>query len=159
VFKTLVPLMAAAMAFVSVGCGSDTAVQLECPSPDGSLVVVLFSASGGGAAGWSYYQLALQPANLPPTPPRWSGGPSLNLMELEDADIVAVNWESNDSLSVTGMPTLSHVIEENPKLPTGGRRRVRISFNDRGPVGKADRNCFSGGREIAVRPARRLLNR
>jgi hypothetical protein len=158
VFKTLVPWMAAAMACVSIGCGSDTEVQLECPAPDGSLVVVLFFSSGGGAAGWTSYQLALQPANLPPTPPSPWGGPSLNLMQLEDAGIVAVNWESNHSLSVTGMPTLSHVIEENPPLPTGGRRRVRISFNDRGRVGKADRSCFSGGREIAVPPSRRLAN-
>jgi hypothetical protein len=152
------PLIAAATAFVSLGCGSRTDVLLECPSPDGSLVVVLFYGSGGGAAGWAYDELALQPANLPPTLPNQWGGPSLNLMQLEEADVVAVNWESNESLSVTGMPTLSHVIEENPKLPTGGRRRVRISFNERGPVGKAETSCFSGGREIAVRPARRLAN-
>src|SRR3954465_6972853 len=35
---------------LTAGCGSTTKVQLECPSPDGMLMAVLFYHSGGGAA-------------------------------------------------------------------------------------------------------------
>lgn len=148
----LIPLLMLACG----GCGSDTIVELECPSPDRSLVAVVFSRSGGGAAGWSSYAIALQAGDAPRTLPNVFGRQSLTLLTVESIDKVSLEWKSDDDLSVFGMPTISRIVREYPSWPIRGQRPVRISFTDRGRMGDGDLSCFSGGRQITRPPTRRI---
>src|SRR6478736_4904180 len=94
-------VLLAFVAALCAGCGSDTHVVLECPSPAGSTVAILYSQMGGGAAGWSFYELALQPTGLPPTlPRRFGGGPSEEVLSMDDADAITLDWKSAEHLSV-----------------------------------------------------------
>src|SRR4051794_11638658 len=101
------------MALVSVGCGFDVDVELECPSPDGLLTAILFSESGGGAAGWFTYQLSLQPGNRSPILANWNSSRSVSLLTVDEAgDEVTIDWETNERLTIVGLPTLPHVLQE-----------------------------------------------
>src|SRR5712691_4784649 len=107
------------MASVCAGCGSDTAVVLECPSPDGSTVAILYSHAGGGAAGWFFYQLALQPAVLPPTlPKRFGGGPSVEVLRVDEVQAMTLDWKSDQHLtvesSIDGLTTVFHMFHQYP---------------------------------------------
>ena len=88
-------------ATLCAGCGSDTDIWLERPSPDRSTVAILFTRSGGGAAGWFEYVVALQPASIPPTPPKTLGnGPSLEVLPAGGARRFAFEWTSDSQLTV-----------------------------------------------------------
>jgi hypothetical protein len=165
----LVFLAAVSMAVVSAGCGSDTYVELECPSPDGSIVAVLFSRSGGGAAGWFVYQLALQPAGVTPTPPeRFGGGPSKKVLEVDGFRALTLSWDGNERLSVEAavrdLTTVDYLVHQYPAFPPEGQRRVRIAYIERDPTRREvdsraeDRVCRSGGREIVNPPSRHLVD-
>jgi hypothetical protein len=76
---------------LTAGCGSTTKVQLECPSPDGMLMAVLFYHSGGGAAGWVQHQITLQPGDRSPIVPKMAFSKSVSLLTIEEAGYVTID--------------------------------------------------------------------
>ena len=99
--------------------GVNPAVMLECPSPDRSLLAVLFWQGGGGAAGWAEFVLTLQPANVPVTrPPTGPGGVAQAVLTASSAQRFELNWIANDHLSVSvaypDLATVSYLFHQYP---------------------------------------------
>lgn len=155
-------LFAAATA-VSCGGAGDPSIWLECPSPNGETTANIFYQSGGGAAGWTEFTIALQRANLPPSLPGKSGsGPSQPVLVTSDATRLSLRWESDVRLSVESVylgyvSLMAH--DYYPKNPSSDPY-VHVRFNEREPS-PADTpetivSCHSGDREIVNPPPRRL---
>ena len=157
------------LALAASGCASDTEVQLECPSPDGSTMAVLFSNSGGGGAGSFYYQLALQPGSLPPTLPKKFGmeGPSLSMLDVDGFRALTLQWDDDQHLSVEAslrdLTDVSHLFHRYPAFGGDGQRYVHILYKEREPTAEELRShaenkvCRTGGRVISNPPSRRLV--
>jgi hypothetical protein len=136
-------------------------VYLECPSPDQSLVAVLWAEAGGGAAGWSQEFISIQPSNVPieRTPDRRSG---------EEAPVLAVNsgeayefkWEANDRLLVTVEYSDRVAVHSIRHTQTILGRRVRVTYSEREgkehPFSPPKTRCESGSVRIENPVPKRL---
>jgi hypothetical protein len=146
------------------GCGSDTDIILECPSPGGMTVAILLARSGGGAAGWGDYELILQPATLPPTVPQTIGlGDSQEVFRADDVKAMTLDWESDEHLAVEwafDQSTMVFAMSHRYPLLANTRPPIRINFSERAPSNneRADRRmtCRSAGRETTNPPIKRM---
>jgi hypothetical protein len=117
---------------------------------------------GGGAAGWFFYVLAIQPANLKPTLPRtFGGGPSVEVLKIDDARGITLAWKDGGhltvELTVRSLTTVHHMFHQYPVV---GDRQVSVLFSELEPppdgLHRHDVKCLSGGREIINPPLKRL---
>src|SRR2546427_6888872 len=82
------------MGLVSCGGATNINLYLECPSPNHSVVAVLWSESGGGAAGWSQQLLSIQAADVPieHTPDRRIRSES-TVLAVNSGETYALKWQ------------------------------------------------------------------
>ena len=141
--------------------GSTTDVVIECPSPSGSTTAILFLQTGGGAAGWAFHLLAIQPANLEPTlPGRFGRGPSVEVLSLDPAKAMTLEWKDDSHLAVEfAVGSVSTVFHMFHQYPMTGDRQVKVLFSERDASGDArhDFTCRTAGREIVNPPLKRLV--
>src|SRR2546428_12356877 len=84
-FFVLIAIALAAGASIDCSEPDVITVMLECPSPDRSLLAVLFWQGGGGAAGWTEFVLTLQPANVSVTrSPARPGGAAATVFKVRN---------------------------------------------------------------------------
>ncbi len=116
---------------------------------------------GGGAAGSFFYVLAIQPANVKPTLPRtFGGGPSVEVLNIEDARGITLAWKDAGhlavELTVSSLTTVHHMFHQYPVVG----RQVAVLFSELEPspdgLRRRDIKCLSGGREILNPPLKRL---
>lgn len=149
-------------AALCAACGaSSTDVVIECPSPDGSATAILFLQMGGGGAGFVSHTLAIQPANLGPTlPGRFGGGPSVEVLRIDEAESMTLDWKDPGRLDVdfaiSSLATVFHMFHQYPIV---GDRQVRVLFSERERSDDRRREftCRSAGRETINPPLKRLF--
>ena len=161
-FFVLIAIALAAGASIDCSEPDRIDVMLECPSPDRSLLAVLFWQAGGGAAGWAEFVLTLQPANVPVTrPPTGRGGEAEAVLRASHAQKFELNRDANDHLSVSvAYPDLGTVLYLFHQYPMNGKRQVRVTFteleSDPRDVMPTHVTCQSGSLRIENPPSKRV---
>lgn len=160
-----VPRVVAVVAGISSwNCGGPTRVDvwLECPSPDRTVIAVLWARAGGGAAGWSQQLLSILPSDVPveQTPERQTGDQA-PVLAISSGEAFELRWETNDRLSVTvaySDQSTIYSMRHGQMIP--GRRPIRLIYHEREserhPFSLPQRRCEAGGQRTENPPARRL---
>jgi hypothetical protein len=136
-------------------------IYLECPSPNHSVVAVLWSESGRGAAGWSQQLLSIQPADVPieHTPDRQMRNES-TVLAVNHGETYELKWQGDDHLVVTvAYSDQADVYSLSHSRMIGGNR-IRVTFqelrSERHPFSSPRVRCESGSQVIENPPPRRL---
>jgi hypothetical protein len=151
------------LAVTAASCGGPDIVQvyLECPSPDKSLVAVLWAEAGGGAAGWRQELISIHPSNVPieRTPDRGSGEEA-PVLAVNSAEAYELKWEANDRLLVTVEYSDRVVVHSMRHTQTILGRRVRVTYQEREgeehPFAPPKTRCGSGPLRIENPVPRKL---
>jgi len=120
------------LALVFAGCGSVLDDEMECPSPNRSMLAVVLREGGGGAAGWGEYSLVLQPINVAITdPPRGADGSRTTVLRIGGAQRMHLRWEGDDHLAALiaydGPDSVLWAIHQYPMV---GDKRVSVRFQE-----------------------------
>ena len=77
-----------------LACGDEFYPGFRVPSPDGTLVASFYGLGGGGAAGWAYQYVSIQPVDEP-----FAFEPSA--LQLSHGYEVCLHWSGPHKLTVT----------------------------------------------------------
>jgi hypothetical protein len=143
-----VVVLAIAAACLS-SCGRQVQTALSCPSPDDRVVAHFHVVSGGGAAGWAWESVTIQPAGEVPDPDRF-------VFKMLSGYHVVLNWTAPDALRIE-YPDQGRAVTqlEAYDVPQGllGRtvRSVKIAYR---PVETVKIGQLKGGARCGSQPDR-----
>ncbi len=81
---------------LSSGGSGDYDIISTTPSPDGKYVAIVYSGSGGGAAGWTFLRATVNPADEPFNPEK-----SANFVfDIKGSEEIETKWEGNSNLLI-----------------------------------------------------------
>ena len=114
--------------FRFTGGGSDYHVIDTSPSPDGKFVATIYSASGGGAAGWCSIRATVNPASEPFSIEREQTEGKYVVFNVSCGSEVKTKWETDRTLVVTYKNLNKDFGISVYKKPTDWDRGVSIKY-------------------------------
>jgi hypothetical protein len=156
-------LLALLIGVSACGLGEPTRIDvfLECPSPDATVVAIVWAKAGGGAAGWSQQLISLQPSDVPIqlTPTRETGDEA-PVLSISSGDGFELKWDTNDRLSVTVAYSNRASVYSMSHGQSVRGRQIRLVYHEReaagDPISAPQTKCLSGSTLIENPAPKRL---
>lgn len=92
----LILLVLVAYALRDMGGGGEYNVISSTYSPDGKYVVIVYSGSGGGAAGWTFFRATVNSADEPFDPEN-----DKYILDIKGGSEIQPVWEGSNNLVIT----------------------------------------------------------